>query len=52
MNLFILVATILFFLLFIIWQKSSWFNLLLKIIFFAMGAWGVFTLYSLRIVVR
>lgn len=49
---FILASTILFFFLGVIWQRTSWLNLILKLVFFGMGAWGVFTLYHLRFIVR
>ena len=36
-----IVSIVMFFVLGIIWSKSGWFNLVLKIGFFAMAVWGL-----------
>ena len=38
------VNTIVFFFMALIWLRSSWFNMFLKVIFFALGIWNGFAL--------
>lgn len=38
---FIIVATIIFALLALIWKKGDWFNFFLKALFFGMTLWGI-----------
>jgi hypothetical protein len=43
---FVIAATILCGLAFVIWKRSDWFNTLLKIVLFFMTVWGVLILYD------
>lgn len=41
MNAFVYVATIVFALLALIWNKSNWLNFLIRAVFFFMTFWGI-----------
>lgn len=50
---FLIAATVLFFILFVIWTKSSTLNFVLKTLFLGMGLWGAFlTLQAFGFIVR
>lgn len=50
MNFFVIISSILFFLLAIIWTKKDWFNLFIKIMFWVMCGFGVYFIFTLRLI--
>lgn len=42
MQIFTLVSTVLFVLLWLVWSTKTWTNMLIKITLFGMSAWGAF----------
>lgn len=53
MTTFLIVSTVLFSLLFLIWKSSDWVNVFIKVLFFGMMLFGIFfTFQALGYIVK
>lgn len=46
LNAFLIIAMLTFGFLFVIWERTNWFNLFLKLLFLSVFAWSVFLLLT------